>query len=124
MSDNSRDKLDQALAALEHALSFEGKVKTDAFYFGGIAKAFETAIEYAWKYFRGEAINAGFEVASPREAIKLAATIGIIDELDLWLGFLKTRNIAVHDYIGLPQDEYLEQIKLFATCAKKIKAPV
>ena len=123
MSENSKVKFEQSIEALRHALTFESKVSQDRFYFGGIAKAFETAMEYAWKYFRAEAVGAGFDVPSPREAIKLAAHLGMIEELDTWLGLLKTRNIAVHDYIGLPQEEYLAQIKVFAEVAKRIKEP-
>ena len=121
MGENSKVKLEQSLEALRYALTFESKASQDPFYFGGIAKAFETAMEYSWKYFRTEAISAGFDVPSPREAIKLAANLGMIEELDSWLGLLKTRNIAVHDYIGLPQEEYLAQIKLFAEMAKRIR---
>lgn len=121
MSPNSRTKFIDAVRSLDHALSFESKIAEDDFYFGGIAKAFETAIEYAWKYFRAEALDAGLDVPSPREAIKQAANLGLIDNLDDWLGLLKTRNIAVHDYIGLSRDEYLSQIKLFSLLAQKVR---
>jgi nucleotidyltransferase substrate binding protein (TIGR01987 family) len=123
MTENSKAKFEQSLEALRHALTFEAQASRDSFYFGGIAKAFETSMEYAWKYFRAEAISAGFEVPSPREAIKLAANLGMLEDLDAWLGLLKTRNVAVHDYIGFPRDEYLSQIKLFADLAGKIRAP-
>ena len=120
MANTSKTKFTDAVRSLEHALSFESKITEDDFYFGGIAKAFETALEYAWKYFRAEALDAGLDVPSPREAIKQAANLGLIDNLDEWLGLLKTRNIAVHDYIGIPKDEYLLQIKLFAQLAQKV----
>jgi nucleotidyltransferase substrate binding protein (TIGR01987 family) len=123
MGESSKVKFEQSLEDLRHALSFEPKAKEDLFFFGGIAKAFETAMEYTWKYFRSEAISAGFDVPSPREAIKLAANLGMIEDLEEWLGLLKTRNIAVHDYIGFPREEYLAQIKLFAQLSKKIRAP-
>ena len=58
---NAKEKFNASLKALEHALNFEGKITEDSFYFGGIAKAFETAIEYAWKYFRYEALEAGLD---------------------------------------------------------------
>lgn len=123
MGENSKAKFEQSLEALRHALTFETQASSDPFYFGGIAKAFETSIEYACKYFRTEAISAGFEAPSPREAIKLAANLAMIDDLDAWLGLLKTRNIAVHDYIGFPREEYLSQIKIFAYLASRIRAP-
>lgn len=118
----SKDNFVESLNSLDHAIiKFESKIVEDCFYFGGIAKAFETAIEYAWKYFRAEAIEAGLDVPSPRDAIKQAANLGLIENLDEWLGFLKTRNLAVHDYIGIPKEDYLKQIKKFLTLAKKVK---
>ncbi len=116
----SKEKFRESFEALKHSLKYEKKISEDAFYFGGIAKAFETSIEYAWKYFRLEALEAGLEVHSPRDAIKQAANLDLIDELDEWLGLLKTRNIAVHDYIGISQDEYLGQIKKFVVLGERI----
>ena len=105
------EKFQQAAADLERAISFETKAKTDPFYYGGIAKAYEVAIEYAWKYFRTEAIDAGLEAESPRDAIKQAGVIGILSDVEKWLKFLKIRNIAVHDYLGVSQEEYIQTAK-------------
>jgi nucleotidyltransferase substrate binding protein (TIGR01987 family) len=115
------EKLKKALADLEHALSFEKKAIKDGFYYLGIAKAFEIAFEYAWKYFRNESTEAGFEVVSPRDAIKYAGSLKLIDDVELWLTFLKARNVAVHDYLGLTPDEYLTMVKRFAAAAAKLK---
>jgi nucleotidyltransferase substrate binding protein (TIGR01987 family) len=117
---NARLKFSESVKALEHALGFEQKISEDSFYFGGIAKAFESSIEYAWKYFRSEALDAGLEAPSPRDAIKQAGVLGIIDNVEEWLDLLKTRNYAVHDYIGISKDDYLRQIKRFAEMARRL----
>lgn len=65
-------------------------------------------------------MDAGLEVPSPRDAIKQAAALGIIQDLEEWLGLLKTRNIAVHNYLGLSNEEYLEQIKKYIQLVRKI----
>lgn len=44
---NNKEKFKQSFAALENAMKYEHKIADDDFYFGGIAKAFETSIEYA-----------------------------------------------------------------------------
>ena len=118
---DSKQKCRDAIAALKHAIKYEEKIAEDIFYFGGISKAFETAIEFSWKFFRAEAIEAGLDIPSPRDAIKQAGNLGIIDDVELWLELLKTRNIAVHNYLGIPKEEYLIQIKKFINLADKLK---
>lgn len=114
-------KLKKAIVDLEHALGFEKKGSKDPFYFAGIAKCFEICLEYAWKYFKKSAVQEGFDAYSPKESIKLAGRMGLIDNVELWLKFLEDRNKAVHDYIGVSDDDYLKTIKDFLKEVKKIK---
>jgi nucleotidyltransferase substrate binding protein (TIGR01987 family) len=118
---NELAKLHEALAALEHALTFEKQIAKDPFYFAGIAKSFEIAFEYCWKYFKHVATEEGMEPFSPREAIKIAGQVNRIEDVKQWLAFLDTRNLAVHDYLGVPQKDYLRVIKEFLIAAKRIK---
>jgi nucleotidyltransferase substrate binding protein (TIGR01987 family) len=113
-------KLKKSIEALEHALSFEGKARKDAFYFAGIAKSFEICIEYAWNYLKRKVMDEGLDAYSPKEAIKLAGRIGLIDNVEKWLDFLEDRNLAVHDYLGVSDEEYLKTTKEFLSEAKKL----
>ena len=106
-------KLKESIRALEHALTFEEKARKDPFYAAGIAKSFETSFEYCWKYFKQRAISEGFEVFSPREAIKTAGILKLIDDVEKWMQFQDIRNRAVHDYIGVTDKEYIETIKTY-----------
>lgn len=115
------DKLKDAIRDLEHALSFEKKIRQDGFYFSGITKTFEVCLEYAWKYFKRRAQEEGYDAYSPRESIKIAGRLGLIDDVDRWLDFLDDRNEAVHDYIGISQTDYLKTIKSFLAAVKKLK---
>lgn len=114
-------KLLDSIESFEHALSFQKKIKEDSFYFLGLAKAYEICLEYCWKYFKKTAEDEGLEAFSPREAIKLAGRLEIIDSVESWLRFLEIRNRAVHDYIGVPSDEYLKTINEFHKELKKLK---
>lgn len=114
------DKFHSSIQALEHALSFRKKAQEDHFYFSGIAKSFEVCFEYAWKDFKRKALEEGLEVNSPKEAIKSAGKLGIIENVNLWLDFFNDRNIAVHDYLGLPDDVYLKTIEKFFQEVKKL----
>ena len=117
---NEGDKFAESIMALEHALTFKDKAEKDEFYFSGISKSFEVCLEYAWKYLKRKTQEEGFEVFSPKDAIKYAGKIKLIDNVEKWLNFLKDRNLAVHDYLGVSDEDYLETIENFLTEVKKI----
>lgn len=114
-------KFKDSIVDLEHALTHLEKAKKDNFYFAGISKEFEVCFEYAWKYLKQKVEESGLEAVSPKEAIKQAGHIGLIKDVELWLGFLQDRNIAVHDYLGMSNMDYLKTIQKFFGEVKKIK---
>jgi len=116
----SDKKLKQAIKNLEHALSFQDRIDEDNFYFSGIAKNFESCLEYVWKYFKRLAQKEGMEPYSPRDAIKAAGKIGFIDDVEKWVDFLDDRNDAVHDYMGISDEDYLKTIKEFLNEVQKL----
>lgn len=114
------DKFGESIDALEHALSFEKQAEKDSFYFTGIVKSFEVCFEYAWKQMRREVLDRGLAAPSPKDAIKVAGQLGLIDDVEKWFDFLEDRNLAVHDYLGVPPEDYLKSIKAFLVEAKKL----
>jgi nucleotidyltransferase substrate binding protein (TIGR01987 family) len=120
-NDYASNKLSESIDKLKHSLTFENKIHHDDFYFSGIAKSFEICLEYAWKHFKRVSLIHGLEANSPREAIKNAHKLKLINDLDLWLGFLEDRNYAVHDYLRLSMEDYLETIHSFYKAIKKLK---
>lgn len=114
------DKFKKSVRELEHALTFLNKGKSDSFYFAGISKCFEICLEYAWKHLKAKVTTEGIEVYSPKETIKQAGRLGLIDDVEKWLDFLEDRNLAVHDYLGVADEEYLETIRAFLPEVKKI----
>ena len=71
----------------------------------------------AWKR---KAVNEGLEVFSPKEAIKIAGKLKLIDDVEKWLNFLSDRNLAVHGYLGIKDEDYLKTIQEFLTEVKKL----
>ena len=116
------NKLKESVAALEHALTFLGEVKREPVYHAAITKNFEVCLEYAWKFLKRRVIEEGFDPASPREAIKLAGRVGLIADVEKWLDYLEDRNEAVHDYLGVSDEEYLTTIQEFFVDAKRLLA--
>jgi nucleotidyltransferase substrate binding protein (TIGR01987 family) len=115
-----REKLADAVEKLARALTFEKKAKSDPFYSAGLAKSFEICFEYAWKHFRRAAAEHGLDAFSPRDAIKTAGRLGLIGDVEAWLGYLEDRNLSIHDYLGVSDQDYLKTIKSFYLSAKEL----
>lgn len=60
-----------------------------------------------------EADEAGLETYSPRDALKSAAQLRLIEDLELWNQFLNARNLSVHDYVGMDQPAILSVVRQF-----------
>ncbi|HQH26757.1 MAG TPA: HI0074 family nucleotidyltransferase substrate-binding subunit [Oligoflexia bacterium] len=111
----------EAIELLESALKRETKDQDRALTFAARAKAFEVAFEYTWKCFKRAADQAGLEVYSPRDAIKAAAQMKLIADLEKWQQFLNARNLSVHDYIGIEDDSFAKLIAEFLAEARRLK---
>ncbi len=64
----------------------------------GVIQFFETTFELSWKLMKDYEEYLGYEVKSPREAIKRAFNIEFISNGSLWLEALVDRNLTVHTY--------------------------
>lgn len=64
----------------------------------GIIQFFEMAFELAWKVLKDYLESEGYMVKSPRETIKQAFQIGLIDNGHIWIDALANRNLTTHTY--------------------------
>ncbi|MEK7078749.1 MAG: HI0074 family nucleotidyltransferase substrate-binding subunit [Patescibacteria group bacterium] len=89
------DDLQKALGRLKEAavLPREVTVHQDA-----TIQRFEFTFEMAWKIMKSIVELEGLITTSPRNAIRQAATVGLIDNPSVWLEFLENRNLTVHTY--------------------------
>jgi len=46
------------------------------------------------------------------DALRFAAQLQIIDDLDVWNQFLNARNLSVHDYVGMDDATMLQLVRL------------
>lgn len=109
-----------SIFALKEAFQYKDKAIKEWFYFAGISKCYEVCLEYAWKYFKRRAIDEGYEVFSPKDAIRYAGKMHLIDNVEKWIDFLDDRNLAVHDYLGLSNEDYLRIINDFYSEVNKL----
>lgn len=115
-------KLGEAVSLLSKSLKALRQDPDDKVIFAAVSKTYEVAFEYIWKYFKRRADQAGMEIYSPRDALKAAAQLGLIDDLELWNNFLNARNLSVHDYIGIENEAFLPIIEKFEKAAKRVIA--
>ncbi|WP_096439031.1 nucleotidyltransferase substrate binding protein [Alteribacter populi] len=77
----------------------------------GIIQFFEMTFELAWKVLKDYLEAQGFIVRSPRETIKQAYQIGIIDDGHTWIDALSKRNLTTHTYDEAFADKFVQEIK-------------
>jgi len=65
----------------------------------GIIQFFEMTFELSWKLLKDYLENQGFaDVLSPRNAIKKAFEVGLIENGNDWMDLLIDRNLTTHTY--------------------------
>lgn len=64
----------------------------------GIIQFFEISFELSWKLLKDYLQAQELSVKSPRETIKQAYQIGLIDDGHVWIDALSDRNLTVHTY--------------------------
>ena len=64
----------------------------------GIIQFFEMSFELAWKVLKDYLEAQEYLVKSPRETVKQAFQIGLIDNGHVWMDALSNRNLTTHTY--------------------------
>jgi nucleotidyltransferase substrate binding protein (TIGR01987 family) len=77
----------------------------------GIIQFFEMAFELAWKVMKDYLEAEGFQIKSPKEAIKQAFQAELLADGQVWIDALEDRNLTVHTYEEATAIEVAERIK-------------
>lgn len=85
----------RAFHLLEQTLAIEQPSDAER---AGLIQFFEISFELAWKLLKDYLENEGYTVVSPRDAIKQAFQVGILENGHVWLEALMDRNLTVHTY--------------------------
>lgn len=89
------ENFDKAYALLKRTLTIEQPSEAER---GGLIQFYEMAFELAWKLMKDYLTEQGYELASPRQAIKQAFQSGLIEDGHGWIDALADRNLTVHTY--------------------------
>lgn len=114
-------KLSRAVGNLKAALD-QYSTQSSELNFLTVAKAFETALEYAWRELKRQVDDLGLEALAPKVAVKEAAKLHLISNPELWLECIDARNDSVHDYFGISNAEYADLAREFLKLIKSAKA--
>ena len=111
--------LEDALLTLKEALSSPPKSLLER---DGVIQRFEYSFEMTWKAIRNYLITMGrAEVSgSPKPLLRDALEEGLIDNIELWFGFLEARNASSHSYNKLTADQVFERAKEFMPKAEAL----
>ncbi len=86
---------EKAFKLLERTLKIDSPSEAEK---GGIIRFYEVAFELSWKLMKDYLESLGFDVQSPRTAIKQAFQSNIINDGELWIEALEARNLTSHIY--------------------------
>lgn len=74
---------------------------------------FEFTFELSWKFLKDYFLEKGLQLNYPKEVIKEAFSVGIIDNEKVWLLMLSDRNMTSHTYDEKLADEIYGRIKTY-----------
>ena len=95
-----KQRLDNYNRAISNALETQNEYKKNQnkFMMMALIQAFEICFELSWKVQKDYLRYIGFEVAGPRDVIKQSFASEIIQNGEIWLEMLETRNLSTHIY--------------------------
>ncbi len=103
------EKLDKGSAFLNKALKMK---KTDLYRAASI-QAFEFTFELAWKLMKLFADHKGVTVYGPRDSIREAGKMELINNVEEWLGYMDYRNLTSHTYNEITAEDVYNAAKKF-----------
>lgn len=102
------ENFEKSFRLLESALCIEKPSLVEK---AGAIQFFEVTFELSWKLMKDFLEHQGYEVKSPREAIKTGFSYGFLEDGELWLMALSDRNLTVHTYDEATAEKVFQKIK-------------
>jgi len=120
------DKLELLIADFERASRQLHKAlqqPKDEFVRDAAIQRFEFTFELFWKVLKEYALREGLDPRSPRASIRTAFELGLIQDEQLFLKMLESRNLASHTYLEEnAEDIYTELPEFLKAMRAAVKA--
>lgn len=110
----------RALGRMKEALA---EPKTDLVR-DAVIQRFEFTFELAWKSLQEINRLNGIEAYGPRNAIREAARLGLLDDPNAWLDTLEDRNRTTHTYEEALANEIYNRIPRFVALAEALEKKI
>lgn len=81
---------------------------------------FEFTFELAWKLMQILIRDKGIEVFGPKDVIRRAAQVRLVDDPEAWIGFLQARNLTTHVYDQPVAEEIYNRAKEFPVIVEEL----
>jgi nucleotidyltransferase substrate binding protein (TIGR01987 family) len=105
------DSYKNALATLERIVSITGERLLSEPETLGLIQAFEFTHELAWKLFKDYYEEKGFQnVVGSKDATRLAFRENLIENGEVWMQMITSRNHSSHTYDGATADEIAQSV--------------
>jgi len=75
-----------------------------------VIQTFDMSVELAWKVLKDYLNYLQYKVLSPRETVKQAFAIELIDNGEVWISMIEDRNLTSHAYDETKADEIVNKI--------------
>lgn len=112
------EKFQKALLSLE--IIYMKPVLADRANIDATIQRFEFTFELAWKFLKDYFLEKGVQLNYPKEIIKEAFSVGMINNEKLWLQVLSDRNLTSHTYDEKLADDIYARIKNYVPEIKKL----
>ncbi len=89
------DNFSKSFKVLKRSLEIENPSEVER---GGVIQFYEMSFELAWKMIKDYLQEEGFDVKSPRTAIKQGIQIELLGDPHKWMDALEDRNLTAHTY--------------------------
>lgn len=105
------EKFQKALISLEAV--YLKPMQEDRTNIDATIQRFEFTFELSWKFLKDFFFERGLDINYPKEIIKEAFSVNLIDNESLWIKMLRDRNMTSHTYDEKLADEIFSRIKLY-----------
>lgn len=100
-----KQRFDNYSKAFLQLTEFIQQGRLNKFEVQGLIQCFEYTFELAWKTMKDYLENEGFDVKTPRSAIKIGFQSELISDGHIWMDMLEKRNLMAHTY----NEQYAKQ---------------
>lgn len=102
----------KALQQLQQAVELMKERELSVLEKQGVIQAFEYTHELAWKTLKDFLESRGnTDIYGSRDATKKAFSLGIVEDGDIWMQMMKSRNLTSHTYDESRADEIISLVK-------------